>query len=69
ATKKPATGPAFAHLILGRVSQKATAFAMQGCIAIFDGCKPLKMAESENRTFPIPSRKSPGKGFYDILLR
>ncbi|WP_419641436.1 hypothetical protein [Thiolapillus sp.] len=27
---------------------------MQGRIAIFDGYKPLKMAESENRIFPIP---------------
>ncbi len=42
---------------------------MQGRIAIFDGCKPLKMEESENRTFPIPSRESPRKGFYEILMR
>ncbi len=52
-----------------RVSQKAPASAMQGCIAIFDGHKPLKMEESENRTFPIPSRKSPRMDFCDSLNR
>jgi len=40
---------------------------MQESIAIFDGCKPLEMAESENHIFQIPSRKNPGKGFYDLL--
>ncbi len=49
------------------MSQKATASAMQGRIAIFDDCKPLKMEEFQNRTFPIPSRESPGKGFCDTL--
>ncbi|MCB2262543.1 MAG: hypothetical protein LGR52_06325, partial [Candidatus Thiosymbion ectosymbiont of Robbea hypermnestra] len=29
---------------------------------------PLKMKESGNHNFPIPRRKSPGMGFYDILL-
>ncbi len=42
---------------------------MQGRIAIFDSDKPLKMEESENRIFLIPSRESPGRGFYDILQR
>ncbi|KXJ40116.1 MAG: hypothetical protein AXA67_13875 [Methylothermaceae bacteria B42] len=37
------------------------------CIAIFDGHKSLKMEESENRAFPIPSRKSPRMGFRDTL--
>ena len=50
------------------MSQKATPSAVQGCIAIFDGHKPLKMEESENRTFPIPSRKSPRMGFCDTLI-
>jgi len=42
---------------------------MQGRIAIFDGCKSLKMEESENRILPIPSRKSPGKGFTTSLMK
>ncbi|KXJ40245.1 MAG: hypothetical protein AXA67_10310 [Methylothermaceae bacteria B42] len=51
------------------MTQKATASEMQGCIAIFDGHKPSKMAKSENRAFPIPGRKSPRMDLYGNLKR
>jgi hypothetical protein len=42
--------------------------ATQGYAAIFNGRKSLKMEEGQNHIFVFPSRKSPWKGFFNILL-
>jgi len=49
------------------VSQKATPDAGQGWLAIFSGCKPLKMKKSENRIFRFRVVNAHGRAFYDIL--
>jgi hypothetical protein len=41
--------------------ERAETNAVQGCIAIFKGIKPLKMKESRNRIFRFRSRNEPWK--------
>ncbi len=53
----------WATLSLERVSQKATAAAMQGHIAIFDGCKPSKMGNREIALFRFRVVKAQGRAF------
>ncbi len=42
--------------------------AVQGCTAIFDDGKSLKMKEPGNRIFRFRCYKSPWKDFFNILL-
>jgi hypothetical protein len=53
----------------GSTSNNRGARTAQGCAAIFDHAKRLKMKQSENHVFVFPTAKIPGKAFFEIPMR
>jgi len=64
---QPSWTPSTTQQLRKLVAALSLAPDMTGRITIFDICKPLKMKESENYNFSIPSRQSLGEGYYGIL--